>query len=294
MRELESDERNKRGNGVRRAGAPHGRPVGGEITRSEGVGGSVASRDYNGAPMELPRRPWIGINGGLSERGGMRVDLPLRYAQAVLRAGGTPVGIYPCGGPRDMVDLLAGLDGILLSGGDDFDMARLGKGATHPLATPVPAEKQDFDVELARAALERGLPVLGVCYGMQLLALVDGGDLYQHLPEDLPGSREHGGGVRHEIRTLRGTRIAGLLAVDRVAVHSRHHQAVARTGPGWNVAAQDDQGLIEAIEKPSHPFALGVQWHPEMSPEGHPDAALFRGLVEAAGLGATRRALTPR
>lgn len=241
--------------------------------------------------MEWKERPWIGINGGLTEKSGMRVDLPLRYADAVLRAGGVPVGLYPTGGPRDLAALLDRLDGLVLSGGDDFDMGRLGKGETHPLATPVPRQKQDFDVELVRAALERDIPVLGICYGMQLLALVEGGDLYQHLPEDLPGSREHGGGVHHEVRLHRGTRLAQLVGQDRLRVLSRHHQAVRSTDGGWTVAAEDEQGLIEAIEKRAHSFAIGVQWHPEVSPEGHPDQLLFRGLVEAAGLYATRRAL---
>lgn len=239
-------------------------------------------------------RPRIGINGGLTERGGWRVDLPVSYAEAVLRAGGLPVGLYPVGGPRDLAELLDQLDGLVLSGGDDFAMERLGRGPTHPAAQPVPAAKQDFDVELARGALARGVPVLGVCYGMQLLALVDGGDLHQHLPDDVPGSADHTGGVRHDVRIARGSKLAALVGAERVRVVSRHHQAVARTAGAWDVAARDDQGLVEAIEHRELPFALGVQWHPELSPEGHPDAALFRGLVQAAGLRATRRALAAR
>ena len=143
--------------------------------------------------------PLIGINGVASARDTPHVELAHRYADAVLRAGGIPVVIAPVGGPSDVARIVAELDGLLLSGGDDFDTARLGLGPTHPEARPVPTQKQDFDVLLARAALEQQTPVLGICYGMQLLALVEGGTLHQHLPEDRPGSREHSGGVRHAV-----------------------------------------------------------------------------------------------
>jgi putative glutamine amidotransferase len=146
----------------------------------------------------------------------------------------------------------------------------------------VPTEKQDLDVELARAAIELGRPVLGICYGMQLLALVEGGSFYQHLPEDLPGSRDHSGGVVHEVELRPETKLARALRVDRLDVVSRHHQAVAALGPKWRTAAVDDQGLIEGIERADHPFALGVQWHPELAQPGSPDERLFEALIEAA------------
>ena len=197
--------------------------------------------------------------------------------------------LAPVGGPSDVKRVLAELDGLLLSGGDDFDMERLGLGPTHPAAQRTPGSKQDFDVLLARTALERKIPVLGVCYGMQLLALVEGATLYQHLPEDRPGKREHRGGAIHGVELSPASKLARVVGVEQLDVVSRHHQAVASVGTAWTVAARDDEGLIEAIERADLPFALGVQWHPELAPEGSPHDRLFRGLIGAAGVAAARR-----
>ena len=238
--------------------------------------------------MTRATRPLIAVNGQLTAGDAPGLKLANRYCEAVLAAGGVPLAIPPVGGPADVRRLLERVDGLLLTGGDDFAMERLGLGPTHPSADPVPAAKQDLDVELARAALELQLPVLGICYGMQLLALVEGGDLFQHLPEDRPGSRSHSGSVRHGVAVEPGTKLAGVLGLEQHEVISRHHQAVSRVGSPWRIAARDDQGLIEAIERDGHPFALGVQWHPELAEAGAADGRLFRALVDAAGLARAR------
>jgi putative glutamine amidotransferase len=233
--------------------------------------------------------PLIAVNGLLETGERPALRLVNRYAEAVLKAGGVPVAIPPVGGPADARRLLEAVDGLLLTGGDDFDMERLGLGTTHPAACPTPGAKQDLDVELARAALERELPVLGICYGMQLMALVEGGRLLQHLPDDRPGCQQHSGNVVHAVSVAPGTKLADLLGVEHLDVVSRHHQAVAEVSAPWGVCARDDEGLIEAVERSGHPFALGVQWHPELAPEGSPHDRLFRALVHAAGLRAQRR-----
>jgi putative glutamine amidotransferase len=161
-------------------------------------------------------------------------------------------------------------------------MERLGRGATHPAATRTFGPKQDHDFELVGAAREVGLPVLGICYGMQLLCLAEGGELLQHLPEDRPGAQPHAGDAVHDVAVGPGTKLEGALGVERLPVISRHHQAVLDAGPGLEVSARDDEGLIEAVEKPAHPFYIGVQWHPELSPASSPHGRLFRALVAAA------------
>lgn len=235
-------------------------------------------------------QPVIGLNGGLEERRVWRVDLPLRYGEVVRRAGGIPLGLYPTTDGAAIAAQLERLDGLILTGGDDFDTARLGQGPTHPEATPVPPLKQDGDLELVRAALERGMPVLGICYGMQLMALSADASLHQHLPEDRPGSRSHSGDSIHTVAPEAGTKLAAMVGVEPLPVVSRHHQAIARVAGPWRVSARDDEGLIEAVELDGHPFALGAQWHPELSATDPTravettdrNARLFAGLIDAA------------
>jgi len=232
--------------------------------------------------MTPSEQPLIGIVGQLVEADRPYLKLANSYADAVLRAGGLPVAVPPTGGPADLERLCERLDGLLFSGGDDFDTERLGLGPTHACAEPVPGRKQDLDVALARHALAAELPVLGVCYGMQLLALVEGGRLFQHLPEDRPGSQEHGGGRRHAVIATPGTKLAAAWGLERAEVISRHHQAISEVGSDWIVSARDEEGLMEAIERQDHPFAVGVQWHPELSAPGGADDRLLRAFVEAA------------
>ncbi len=239
-------------------------------------------------------RPLIAINGLLATGEKPRLELATRYADAVLKAGGIPVAIPPCGGPGDVERLVERVDGVVLSGGDDFDTARLGLGPVHASATLTPAAKQDFDFLLARAVVRGGVPVLGICYGMQLLGLAEGGRILQHIPEEWSGRQEHRGGVVHAVSVLEGSKLARILREVRVDVVSRHHQALASVAVPWRITARDDEGLVEAIERDGHPYAIGVQWHPELAAEGSVQDRLFQGLVGAASIAATQRALSER
>ena len=227
-------------------------------------------------------KPLIAIHPELSnDADAPKVVLPVRYCERLEAAGAAPLVLPPLVSEDTLRSLFDELDGLLLAGGDDFDTQRLGLGPTHPAAKPVPTAKQDFDVRFVELALEHGLPVLGVCYGMQLLGLTGGGHLHQHLPEDRPRGREHRGGVMHPVHVRPESKLASLTGVGPIDVVSRHHQALSDVGSDWIVSATDEEGLIEAIERPDHPFALGVQWHPELSDE-RSDRALLEGLVAAA------------
>lgn len=232
--------------------------------------------------MQPHERPLIAINGLLLTEKKERLALDMRYSDAVWNAGGFPVPVPPLADAAYREVLLARVHGLVLTGGDDFDTEVLGQGPTHPRADVTPRRKQDFDLALTRAALDRGLPTLGICYGMQCMGLVGGARLLQHLPEDRPGIQEHSGGVEHQVRLEPQTKLASEMGVNRVPVISRHHQALDQISAPWTVSARDDEGLVEAIEWPEHPFAIGVQWHPEASPSDGPHGRLFRALVAAA------------
>lgn len=244
--------------------------------------------------MSLQPRPLIAINGLLSTGDNPKLELATRYANAILKNGGIPVAIPPIGGPTDVERLLERVDGVLLSGGDDFDTQRLGLGPVHPKAQLTPSEKQDFDLVLARALIAKHVPVLGICYGMQLLGLAEGARIHQHIPDDRPGARTHSGNVVHSVDIEDGSKLARIMRERSLEVVSRHHQALASVAEPWRVCARDDQGLIEAIERAQHPFAIGVQWHPELAREGSANDRLFQGLVGAAAIAATNRLLGVR
>ncbi len=224
--------------------------------------------------------------------------LPDSYSEAIMGAGGLPL-VRPAGlgSPGLIGALLDRVDAVLIPGGADFDTERLGLGPVHPQARPVPTAQQDADVALVTEVLRRRLPVLGICYGMQLLGLVGGGRLHQHLPDAAPGTVTHrrpgGGDTEHEVRVTAGTGTAAALSLPgggQLSVCSAHHQALASAGPGWQVTARDADGLIEAIERPGDLLTVGVQWHPE---RGEAPSGLFTALIAAARRGQRDRAPAP-
>ena len=253
-------------------------------TKGPNAFGAEAGRNRT-TPYDDRVKPLIAINTeieGSSEA--PKLVLPLRYIDTLEEAGARPVVLPPVQDAAVLDDLLRTFDGLMLSGADDFDTDCLGLGPTHPAAKPVPARKQSFDGLLVKRALELGMPILGVCYGMQLMGLLSGGSLHQHLPEDLPESQEHRGGVVHDVRVQADSKLAELTGVENISVVSRHHQALAGVGPDWTVSATDDEGLIEAIEHRSHPFAVGVQWHPELGQDPATQSygrRLLQGFVAA-------------
>jgi putative glutamine amidotransferase len=227
-------------------------------------------------------RPLIGIPPCLDDRGRWRPEREYHYADAayahaVMEVGGIPVYLPPQG---DVASLAQRLDGLLVPGGGDFAPDRAyPAGVSFDL---VPARQLAFDRALLAAALERDRPVLGICYGMQLLALHCDGALYFDVATDVPGAAEHhfrDPAARHAIRVESASRLRGVLGAEEVPVNSRHHQAVADAGSA-RVAARSGDGIVEAVELPDARFALGVQWHPESLDPGHREQ-LFGAFVRA-------------
>lgn len=205
--------------------------------------------------------------------------LPQSYPDAVAGAGGVPVLLPPLPGVEAAVERL---DGLIISGGPDVEPSRYG-AERDPLTKVIRPDRDAAEVALFQAALERGLPVLGVCRGMQLMNVALGGTLIQHLP-DVVGHDEHSpvanGHGEHKVQVGDSGCLAAILGPGNVVVPTHHHQGIDRLADGLTATAWAEDGVIEAFEMDAgaHPFAVAVQWHPEASTEH----ALFRALVEAA------------
>lgn len=206
--------------------------------------------------------------------------LPTTYAAAIEAVGGLPVLLPPVTPyAAAAAAVVERLDGLVISGGADVNPQRYGR-QPHPSTTSWRDDRDAWELALLDAADTRGLPVLGVCRGMQVMAAHAGGVLDQHVPDLVDHTGHSPGGDAFgttAVSTVPGTRLASLVE-PRLRVHCHHHQAV-RTHPGFTPAAWSEDGLLEAMEVPGERFCLGVQWHPEMAI----DAGLFAALVEASG-----------
>lgn len=204
--------------------------------------------------------------------------LPTAYAAAVEATGGVPVLLPPVGQPGAADAVVARLDGLVISGGADVDPGRY-DAAPHPRTAGWRPDRDAWESALLDAADAAGLPVLGVCRGMQLMAVHAGGRLDQHTPDLVdherhsPGADEYG---EIEVSTTTGTRVSALVG-DQLAVNCHHHQSV-RTHPGFVAAAWAADGTLEAMESPGDRFCVAVQWHPETAA----DVGLLAGLLRAA------------
>ncbi|MBI4336637.1 MAG: gamma-glutamyl-gamma-aminobutyrate hydrolase family protein [Chloroflexi bacterium] len=212
-----------------------------------------------------------------------------RYLEAVERGGGTPRLLLP-GGSQAPQEVLDELDGLLLTGGPDVHPSRYGQEADPSAGLELAPALDDLEFPMLAAALERDLPVLGICRGMQVLNVVLGGRLIQ----DLPGHRAtkdqdgHWNSARHYIWVSLGSKLAQVLgAGGKVRVNSRHHQGLREAQKSAALMASAyslEDGLVEGIESPDHTWVLGVQCHPERSDEvPRQFARLFEVLVERAG-----------
>lgn len=247
---------------------------------------SHLNRDY---PQGMANRPVIGVLTPLERARWSVWDqqaalLPTNYLDAIRAAGGMALLLAPdpalAQAPDEALDLV---DGLMLAGGADIDPALYG-AERHPETQETIPERDAFELAMTRRALERDIPYLGICRGMQLLNVANGGTLRQHLPEEF-GHHEHRkvsgsfDGADHDVRLAEGSIAARAAGETLHGTKSHHHQGVGRIGDGLVVsgwATRDE--LPEAIESPTHGFVLGVQWHPEAD-EG---SRLIATLVDEA------------
>lgn len=235
----------------------------------------------------MTSRPTIGVTLDCEDAGGYSAfpwyALRRNYADAVRAAGGLPLALPH---EPDLAEAyLERVDGLVLTGGAfDIDPALFGADARHPSVT-VKRRRTQFELALLKGALERDLPILGICGGMQLLNVALGGTLIQHIPDAVPGAlaheqptpRDHPG---HDVALVPGTRLSQLAGCLRLEVNSSHHQAVERLGDGCVSNAHAPDGVVEGVEVPARTFCIGVQWHPEFH-VSTADAALFTAFIEA-------------
>ncbi len=231
--------------------------------------------------------PLIGVTLDSEEPGGYSkfpwYALRQNYCEAVLRAGGLPVPLPH--EPEQARAYLDRIDGLLVTGGHfDVDPAMFGETTTHP-TVKLKSKRTAFELAVTKGALERDMPILGICGGQQLLHVILGGTLHQHIPDSVPNALAHEqpnprNEPGHMVAIVANTLLHRATGLDEMAVNSAHHQAARDEPEGIVVNARAPDGVIEGIEAPRHRFCLGVQWHPEFA-IGQGDARIFDAFLAA-------------
>jgi len=210
------------------------------------------------------------------------------YVESVRLAGGSPWELSCAGDPAEAV--MSSCDALVLTGGADVAPERYGE-ARHATVTDVDAARDEYEIALVTAAIAADLPVLAICRGLQVMNVASGGSLIQDIPSSVGAAVPHQvpspkDAIAHDVSLIPGSGLAGLMGHaaegGRLPVNSRHHQAVRRLASGFVMTAEAPDGGIEAIERPSSRFCVGVQWHPENFVESRFFLPLFAGLIIAA------------
>ncbi len=244
--------------------------------------------------MDNPGRPLVGIpcrsDSAVAYKGRHINAQNSSYINAIISAGGVPF-LIPIEARDDVLRILfEQADAILLPGGGDIAPQFLGE-TRHPSLSDVQPARDELELTLARWGLEEGKPLLGICRGIQVMNVAAGGSLYQDIASQCPDAGRHddfSGGdyprdfLAHPVAIEPSSRLGAVLGVDHLSVNSLHHQALKETSPVCRIVARSPDGMIEAIEVSHHPFAIGVQWHPEELVASQESARrLFLAFVEA-------------
>ena len=210
------------------------------------------------------------------------------YIRAILRSGGVPV-LLPVNTQQDDLDLLfSKLNGLVMTGGPDFSPMFYGS-SMHPNVKGIDVQRDESDVRLVRNAIERKLPLLGICRGIQAINLAFGGTLYTEVNQQHPDAIHHTcypdlpkDFLSHQVEIVNGSQMEGIFKKHRFEVNSLHHQGIKDLGTGLAAEALAPDGLVEGVSLPDHTFGIGVQWHPELLEDNVESRLLFDAFVEAA------------
>lgn len=235
--------------------------------------------------------PRVGLTTTAQESGGSygrpSVFLYESYIAALQAVGIAPVLLTPSHDAGAVRALLSVCDGLLLSGGEDVDPARYGEKPS-PALGAVNRRRDAMEFCALEAALDRQIPIFGICRGLQVLNVALGGTLYQDIATQHPDALLHRqtepwGTRSHQATVAPGSRLHAIVETDELFINSYHHQAIREVAPGLAVVARAEDGMIEAVEGRDHPWLLGVQWHPERyeatTPETDPDRRLFHAFA---------------
>ena len=234
----------------------------------------------------VKKKPVIGLTSSfMVHEDTEKVFLPHSYFDAVRHFGGIPLLIPVMAHPDELKFLLDSCDGLILTGGNDIDPARYGETLLNDSVVIAP-ERDDQESAVIDMALERSLPILGICRGLQMLNVHFGGSLYQDIPSQVPSDVAHKMDkpyhrTSHLCFAQAGTPLDYLCGGIPFGVNSHHHQAVKDLAPGFSVMGQSEDGIIEAICDPAKPFLWAVQWHPERIWDLEPNSArLFERFLD--------------